>query len=184
MRGADGNPHQVRLDQARVVELGGRGKTPMSVASTTLEVAPNRDLFVPFEFPVAELDPGWYAIELELAVDGAPTTVRPGSRFPVPWPRGSTRRDHVDVGRSVEGTGGTVRVERVECAGDSIRIAYEGSEASVSIAADGSKLPVLESTFDPDRGTGAVTAYPVLKTQRRLTVSVKGAGDPIEVELP
>ena len=184
MRGADGDPHQVRLEQARIAELGGRGKTPMNVAPATLEVAPNRDLFVPFEFPVAELDPGWYRLELDVAVDGAPATIRPGDRFAIPWPRGATRRDQVDVGRSIRAAAGEVRVERIECASDSIRVAYEGTEVSVSLAADGSKVPVLESTFDPDSGTGAVTAYPVLKTQRRLTVTVKGGGDPIEVDLP
>jgi hypothetical protein len=184
MRGADGNPHQVRLEEARLVEIGSRSSSPMGVAPATLEVAPNRDLFVPFEVPVADLEPGWYAIECAVAVDGSPRTVRPGNRFPVPWPRGSTRRDQLDVGTSVEAGGGTVRVDRVECAGDSVRIAYEGVEVPVTLSADGSKLPVLESTFDPDSGVGAIVAYPVLKTQRRLEVSFRGAPAPIEIALP
>ena len=58
----------------------------------TLEVAPTRDLFVLFEFPVVELPSGWYAIECRIAIDGSPETVRPGSRFAIPWPRGATRR--------------------------------------------------------------------------------------------
>ena len=66
MRGADGNPHQVRLDDARAVELAGRGPVSMGMPAATLEVAPNRDLFVPFEFPVVELTSGWYAIELDV----------------------------------------------------------------------------------------------------------------------
>ena len=97
MRGADGNPHQVRLEEARVVELGGRSTTPMGVEPATLDVAPNRDLFVPFEYPVVDLDPGWYAIECSVVIDVSPATVRPGDRFSVPWPRGSTRRDQIDV---------------------------------------------------------------------------------------
>ena len=184
MRGADGDPHQVRLGATRVVELGGRGSEPMNVTPTTLDVAPNRDLFVPFEFPVTDLEPGWYAIECDVAIDGSPATVRPGKRFVVPWPRGATRRDHVSVGRSVQVGGEKVRLDRVECASDSITIAYEGSEASLSIAADGAKLPVLEAAFDPESGTGVVTAYPVLKAQRRLEVSIRGASEPVEVTLP
>jgi hypothetical protein len=184
MRGDDGNPHQVRLGATRVVELGGRGIAPMGVAPATLDVAPNRDLFVPFEFPVAELEPGWYAIECEVSIDGSPVTVRPGKRFAVPWPRGSTRRDQVSVGRSVEVGDDEVRLERLECASDSISVAYEGGEASLSLTADGTRLPVLDSTFDPDTSTGLVTAYPVMKTQHRLAVSVKGAAEPIEIHLP
>jgi hypothetical protein len=184
MRGADGNPHQVRLEEARVVELAGHGSAPMGVAPATLDVAPNRDLFVPFEFPVAELEPGWYAIECEVVIDGSPATVRPGKRFPVPWPRGSTRRDQVSVGKSVQVGGGKVRVDRLECASDSIRITYEGSEASLSVTADRGRLATLESTFDPGTGTGTVTAYPVLKSHRQLTVSVKGAAEPIDIRLP
>jgi hypothetical protein len=184
MRGADGNPHQVRLEEAHVVELGGRGSTAMGIAAATLDVAPNRDLFVPFELPVVDLEPGWYAIECAVAVDGSPSTVRPGDRFAVPWPRGSTRRDQVEVGRSVQAGGGKLHVDRVDCAADSIRISFEGVDATLSLAADDAKLPVLESTFDEEAGAGAVVAYPLLKTQRRLTIAAKGAASPIEVPLP
>jgi hypothetical protein len=184
MRGADGNPHQVRLGATRVVELGGRGTAPMGMAPAMLDVAPNRDLFVPFEFPVADLEPGWYAIECEVAIDGSPATVRPGNRFAVPWPRGATRRDQVSLGRSVEVGDDQVRLDRLECSSDSISVTYEGGEASLSLTADGTRLAVLDSTFDPDTGTGVVTAYPVLKTQHRLAVSIKGATEPVEIQLP
>ena len=33
MRGADGNPHQVRLDDARAVELAGRGPVSMGMSA-------------------------------------------------------------------------------------------------------------------------------------------------------
>ena len=183
MRGADGNPHQVRLDDARAVELAGRGPVSMGMQSATLEVAPNRDLFVPFEFPVAELPPGWYAIECEVAIDGAPTTARPGARFAIPWPRGATRRGDVRVGTSVAVGDGKVRIDHLQCKGDSIELRYEGAEASIAISADGTRLPVLDATFDPETGTGSVVAYPVLKTQSILTIAVKGA-DPVDVPLP
>ena len=184
MRGADGNPHQVRLDEARAVELAGHGTVPMGVPGATLDVAPNRDLFVPFEFPVAELDPGWYAIECRVAIDGTPETVRPGSRFAVPWPRGTTRRDRVAIGKSVVAAGGKVRLEQIECRSDSTELRYEGAEAIVTLTADGGRVPVLDATFDEETGTGSVTAYPLRKADNALTIAVKGAGDPVEVRLP
>jgi hypothetical protein len=184
MRGADGDPHQVRLDDARAVELAGHGSISIGVQPATLEVAPNRDLFVPFEFPIAELASGWYAIECELAIDGSPETMRPGSRFAVAWPRGATRRDQVRVGKSVALDGEKVQIDKLECRVDSVELRYEGPEATMTLAADGTRVPVLEATFDAETGTGSVTAYPLLKTQHTLTIAVKGAGDPIEVPLP
>lgn len=183
MRGADGNPHQVRLDDARAVELAGRGPVSMGMSAATLEVAPNRDLFVPFEFPVAELTPGWYAIECAVAIDGAPETVRPGARFVVPWPRGATRRDQVPVGKSIEAGAGSVRIDELGCKSDSMELRYGGPETSFSLAADGARLPVLESVFDDGSAAGSLVTYPVLKTQSVVRISVRDA-DPIEVPLP
>jgi hypothetical protein len=184
MRGADGNPHQVRLEDARAVELAGLGSVSMGVSPATLEVAPNRDLFVPFEFLVAELSPGWYAIECEVAIDASPETVRPGARFAVPWPRGATRRDQVRVGRSVEVGGEKVLLDRLECRTDTIALHYEGVEAAITLAADGARVPVLEASFDVETGSGSVTAYPLLKNHHVLTIGVRGAADPIDVPLP
>jgi hypothetical protein len=184
MRGADGNPHQVRLEDARAVELAGHGSVSMGVQPATLEVAPNRDLFVPFEFPVAELFSGWYAIECEVAIDASPETVRPGARFAVPWPRGATRRDQVRVGESVEVGGEKVLLDRLECRTDTIALHYEGAEAAITLAADGARIPVLETRFDAETGAGSVTAYPLLKTHRVLTIGVRGVAGPIDVPLP
>ena len=184
MRGADGNPHQVRLDDARAIELAGRGAVPMGLAVATLEVAPNRDLFVPFELPVVELDPGWYGIECRVAIDGSPETVRLGSRFAIPWPRGATRRDRVRLGHAIEVGGEKVRLDELECRGDSLELRYDGAEASFTLSADGARVPVLDATFDPETGAGVVTAYPLLKTQLVLSIAPKGAGNPIEVPLP
>ena len=156
----------------------------MGVQPATLEVAPNRDLFVPFEFPVAELVSGWYGVECQVAIDGSPETVRPEARFVVPWPRGATRRDQVLVGKSVPVGGEKVRLDQLEC-----RVRFPGP----SVRGDGGRhhdhrrrrsRPVLETTFDAETGSGSVTAYPVLKTHRVLTIAIKGAGRPIEVPLP
>jgi hypothetical protein len=184
MRGADGDPHQVRLQDARAVELAGHGSVSMGVQPATLEVAPNRDLFVPFEFPVVELSSGWYAIECDVAIDAVPETVRPGARFAVPWPRGATRRDQVRIEKSVEAGGEKVRLDRLECRTDTIVLHHEGAEATITLTADGARVPVLETSFDAETGSGSVIAYPLLKTHRVPTIGVRGAADPIEIPLP
>jgi hypothetical protein len=184
MRGADGNPHQLRLADARAVELAGHGSVSMGMPRATLEVAPNRDLFVPFEFTVAELSPGWYAIECDVAIDASPETIRPGARFAVPWPRGATRRDQVPVGTSVTTRDGKVRLDLLECRSDSVELRYEGTEATIALAADDTRLPVLEATFDVEAEAGSVVAYPILKTQAVVTITIKGADVPVEVPLP
>ena len=125
--------------------------------AVTLEVAPTRDLFVPFEFPVVELPSGWYAIECRVAIDGSPETVRPGSRFAIPWPRGATRRDRVRVGRAVEVAGQKVRLDELECRATRSSSGTTGPEASFTLTADGTRVPVLEATFDEETGAGTVT---------------------------
>jgi hypothetical protein len=184
MRGADGNPHQVRLDDARAVELGGHGSVSMGVQPATLEVAPNRDLFVPFEFPATELASGWYGAECKVAIDGSPGIVRPESRFVVPWSRGATRRDQLLLGKSVPVGGEKVRLDQLECHVDSVQLRYEGTEAIITLAADGARLPVLGTTFDTETGSGSVTAYPLLRIHHALTIAIKGADEPVEVALP
>jgi len=156
----------------------------MGVQPATLEVAPNRDLFVPFEFPATELASGWYGAECKVAIDGSPEIVRPESRFVVPWSRGATRRDQLLLGKSVPVGGEKVRLDQLECHVDSVQLRYEGTEAIITLAADGARLPVLGTTFDTETGSGSVTAYPLLRIHHALTIAIKGADEPVEVALP
>lgn len=179
------DPHQVRIESARVVDVTGRGAHPIDLEPVTLEVAPRLDLFVPFEFPTTELDPGWYGLACDVLVDGVPDHVDAGERFPVAWPRATVRRGSVAVGTSVAAGNGKVRIESVELGGDSIKIVYAADgPIPMKLSAGGATLPVIESEFDEEAGRGAVTAYPVLKTQPNLAISVRGAEGPIEVALP
>ena len=140
LRGADGEPHQVRIDHAWIRECSGASSEHLAVESATLEVAPTLDTFVPFEVPSLDLDPGWYELELDAAVDGIDGTVQPGERFSIGWPRGSVRRGTVDVGRAA----GTTTVRSLECAGDQVRIAYEAEAPPiVKLSVDGATHPVL-----------------------------------------
>ena len=185
LRGADRDPHQVQIHAAHVQELAGGGKRPIDLDPVTLDVAPKLDLFVPFEFPVMELGPGWYGLECRVTIDGDAAVVRPGKRFPVPWPRATVRRGSVPVGKAVDAGGRKVRLEQVDCAGDSIRVAYSASgSATMKLTADGATLTVLDEEFDGTAGKGRVTAYPLLKTCSRLAIEVGGAAAAVEIDLP
>ena len=89
VRGADGQPHQIRLEGARVAELGGGQAHPVGIEAVVLEASPNQDTFVPFEIATMEMAAGWYRLECEVVVDGVPSVVHPGSpsRCPGPGPR-------------------------------------------------------------------------------------------------
>ena len=54
IRGEDRDPHQVVFREARVVAIGGAQTHPIAMAVATLDVAPRRDVFVPFEMTVTE----------------------------------------------------------------------------------------------------------------------------------
>jgi hypothetical protein len=100
-RGEDANPHQVVVGSARVAALGPGGSGPVPMAPVTLDVVPHRDVFVPFELPLSDLEPGWYTLVCDVDVDGSPATYDGGRRFSVPWPRATVRRGAVKVGREV-----------------------------------------------------------------------------------
>ena len=183
--GADADPHQVRIEAARVSEMSGRGAQPMGVDPVTLDVAPHLDLFVPFEVPLLDLGPGWYRLELDVVLDGDAGVVHPGERFPMAWPRGSMRRGAASVGSVITTGSASVTIEQVECTPDSVRVTYAApSQIALSIAADGVTLAQIDEDFDPEAGRGRLVTYPAAKTQTRLSVSVRGADQPLELDLP
>ena len=157
----------------------------MGVEPATLDVAPHLDLFVPFEVPLLDLGPGWYRLELEVAVDGVPGVVHPGERFAVAWTRGSMRRGTVSVRSVAESGSASVTIEQVECTPDSVRVTYSApARVAMTLAADDTTLPLIDEEFDTEAGRGRVVAYPAAKTQARLSVSVRGAAEPVELDLP
>jgi hypothetical protein len=185
LRGDDADPHQVRIEAARVAELAGRAGQPMGVEPVTLDVAPHLDLFVPFEVPLLDLAPGWYRLELDVTIDGDAGVMHPGDRFVVAWPRGSMRRGSTAIGRAIEAGATTVTILQVDCAPDGVRVSYEASaQLGLSIAADDVMLPLVDEGFDEESRRGTVMTYPAAKTQLRLAITARGADRPIEIDLP
>jgi hypothetical protein len=192
IRGEDPDPHQVVFREARVVAIGGAQAHPIAMAAAILDVAPRRDVFVPFEMAVTDMDPGWYELECELDVDGRPQTFPGGRRFAIAWPRATVRRGQVQVGRAIDLPGGaTVKVEQIDCGGDSIKVHVQVTPpepVTVRLSADGGRLPVLESDFEGSTGRGKVLAYPLLRAHSTLRIDVRapsraGQGT-LDVRLP
>jgi hypothetical protein len=180
LRASDGDPHQLRLETARIADLSGGPHRAMDVESAVLDVAPTLDTFVPFEFPISELPSGWYRLECDIAIDGVARIVRPGEPFSIPWPRSAVRRGAVAIGKKV----GDVRLVELTCTGDAVRVSYEGArEPRVELTADGTSVPVISVEHDDASEAGTIVGFPALRAHDRLAIVVRGA-DPVEVPLP
>ena len=191
LRGEDRDPHQVVFHEATVVGLGLGVARSMPVPSATLDVAPHRDVFVPFEMPVSDLDPGWYTMTCDLEVDGTRGSFDGGRRFSVAWPRATVRRGSVKVDRRIKVGDASVQVDQLECGGDSLRIGLRADPpgpVGVKLTADGERLEVLDVEFDESSGRGRVTAYPLLRAHRSLHIELRGKGrgteGTLDVRLP
>jgi len=185
LRGEGRDPRQVRIEDARVIEVSGGGSQSIAMEAVTLEVAPHLDLFVPFEVPLTELGAGWYSLECDVMIDGVPDVVHPGDRFPVAWPRATVRRGPVPVGKRLDVSGDTVAIDQIDCAGDSIKIGFTATKApTLKLTADGATVPVLDVQFDEATGRGKIVGYPLMRTQRALTIDASGAKRPLDVTLP
>src|SRR6266508_1758923 len=102
LRGADGNPHAVDLIESTVERIPTGPTRPVPVGQTRVDVAPGRDLFVPFEMPIGDLDPGWYALRSTVRVDAGATWSFSSRGFAIPWPTGEVRKGTVRVDRTVK----------------------------------------------------------------------------------
>lgn len=188
-RGEDADPHQVVVREANVLGIGVGSRHPMPVPAVTLDVAPHRDVFVPFEMTVADLDPGWYTMACDLDVDGLPATYDGGRRFSIPWPRSTVRRGVVKVGERVQVGDSTVLVEQLDCGGDSVKLHLRvdpPGPVTVRLFADGDVLATLDTDADESTGAATVTTYPVMRVHAGVRVQVQGRrrGEVGELEVP
>lgn len=192
LRGEDRDPHQVVFHGVRASAVVGTATRSVEVAATTLDVVPHRDVFVPFELQVADLEPGWYGFECDLEVDGERGRYPGGRRFAVPWPRGTVRRGQIPVGEMV-GVGDrmSVLVELLDCTGDSVSVTLRVEPPgllTVRLFADQDRLEVLETESDETGGRLKMTAFPLMRAHKVLRLEFKGrrrgAEGALDVQLP
>lgn len=186
VRGEDRDPHQVALREARAVGVAGQEGRRIALTAATLDVAPHRDVFVPFELTVSDLEPGWYGLECDLDVDGTSGTFPGGKRFAVAWPRATVRRGQVRVDHVLAVGPVEVLIEQVECGADSIKVhlvATPPGPVTVRLSADGQRLELLDVEIDESSGRTKVLAYPLLKTHGSLRIELKGRGRGAEASL-
>jgi hypothetical protein len=205
LRGADGNPHSARFVEATVARIPTGPKKPVPVEDRMLDIAPNRDLFVPFEVAVSELEPSWYAIQSDVEVDGWRTWDYSSRPFTIPWPRTDVRRGTVTVGRPVSVEGSEFVVERVEFGSDRTAVVWrprgartdkksdqptpeaerEGPAGEAVVVVDGERIEILppsagsSSSSSSARlapGERSTILYPVPRSARSVEVRVRISG--------
>ena len=187
VRGADRDPHQVRLTEARVVEASAPAKPVLALGlgEVTVDVAPKGRVMIPFEVPFAELDPGWYAVRAEVEIDGHERLRGPEDperRFCVQWPSGVVRRGGIEAGVRIKvpGSDGAL-IDRLVCGAESAAVHWrhapgepDGPEfPELKVGAPSRRLPVLTDEFEFGTGRRVTTVYPVLKEDRRLTFTLE-----------
>jgi hypothetical protein len=124
LQGADGDPHLVSVEGAVVARIPSGLSVEVPVERAQIHVAPSRDLFIPFEAPVLELEPGWYVIRSSMRVDGGKPEAFDSRPFAVPWTRADVRRGSVDLRRSISLGGVEVVLERLELGGDATVLSW------------------------------------------------------------
>ena len=180
LRGVDRDPHQVVIRAASVVEAAGRGARSIDLAPAVIDVAPRLDFFVPFEFAITDLEAGWYRLECEVDIDGSAAVEKPGKPFSIAWPRATTRRGSIPIGKAVAPEDGPkVHLDHLELGADSAKVMFSAEEpVDLRVFADGGRLALLEEEFDPDTGRGRLTLYPAMRSHDSIRIEVRAAGRP------
>jgi hypothetical protein len=182
LRGGDANPHVARIAEALLARTPSGYTEPVAVEGTPMNVAPKIDLYLPFEAPIADLEPSWYLVRSLLQVDGgAPSTVE-SRPFSMPWPRGSTAIGSVTPGATVEVGARSLLVERVDLRSDRVEVLWRplewrGSAPVFGLLADRQELEPL-----PNRAVAGSPAperhrsgwYPAPRGISALTLVVGG----------
>jgi hypothetical protein len=179
VRAQDHEPHQIRLLGVRVAQAHDQSKDVhrAGVDETTVDVAPHKEVLIPFDVPFAELGPGWFCVVADVEVDGSLRMTGPeggGKRFGVPWPAEEVRRldlkPNLKVGKAV--------VERIQSRPDRTEIRWrppaKEPEAELRVSAGSRRLPAVEATEDQRTGTRVTVTHPVPKRSEQLTIELSG----------
>jgi hypothetical protein len=190
MAGADGNPHAVQFETAEVIRVPGGRVKPVPLEDRQLNVAPARDMFVPFEVGVVDLEPGWYQLVSAVKVDGGRTWTFESRPFTIPWPRNDVRRGAFLVGERLSAGSAEFEVDRVELGADAAIVVWReasADEAGTKAAPDGTavlladgveleRVPPMTGSkaFGPRQpGERRSVSYPVPKAARTLEVLIR-----------
>jgi hypothetical protein len=175
LRGGDGNPHSVRFLSAVVARVPKGPTRSIPLEDRLIDVAPARDLFVPFEAPVTDLEPSWYAIASSIQVDGGRSWENRGRPFTMPWARNDVRRASMAVGQEVKVGSVPVWVDRVELTPDAAVVSWRllGDGNTLETLPPEAKVRVPEPRSVAERRT---ITYPVLRGATSLSVVVTGPG--------
>ena len=203
LRGSDPNPHQVRFERAVVARIPSGPLKDVPLDRVPLEVAPHRDLFLPFEAAIVDLDPGWYVVRSEVSIDGAVRQEQDSPPFAIHWPRGAMRTGPVPVGSRVELRPGAIWIERLDLRTDRVEVLWRheppaGHEAGgappswepgLGVLVGGRPLEPLPAAAgggrDAPGGRRRSVAYPVPKGATSLAVQVTGPdGEAAVVAVP
>ena len=181
VRAQDHEPHQIRLLAVRVAQAHDPAKDVhrAGVEEATVDVAPHKEVLIPFDVPFADLGPGWFCVVADVEVDGSQRMTGPeggGKRFGVPWPAEEVRRldlkPNLKVGKAV--------VERIQSRPDRTEIRWrppaKEPDAELRVSAGSRRLPPVEATDDQRSGTRVTVTHPVPRRSEQLTIELSGHG--------
>jgi hypothetical protein len=182
LRGGDINPHVARITEAVLARTPPGYAEPVAVEGTPMHVAPKLDLYLPFEAPIADLEPSWYLVRSLLQVDGGmPSTVE-SRPFSIPWPRSSMAIGSVTPAATVAIGPRSLVVERVDLRSDRVEVlwrpsGWRGAEPVLGLRAGEDELePVPDRAVagspGPDRRRSVW--YPAPRGTSSLTLVVGG----------
>jgi hypothetical protein len=195
IRGADGNPHAVRFDWARIARVPSGPERPVPIEDRQFDIAPSRDLFVPFEVSVSELEPSWYAIRSFLQVDAGRSFDYSSRLFAIAWPRSDVRRGSFRVEGAARVGRREFHLDLVELGPGAASVIWreEGEDHPVdstraTLIADGAPLEILPEdlglpTARLAPGERRTVSYPVPRPTRSLQVVMKLASGEESVPL-
>jgi len=194
LRGGDRDPHVARIAEATLARTPTGPTKPIAVETSAMDIAPRRDLFLPFEATIAELEPGWYVVRCDLQVDGGVPTPIDSRPFSMSWPRGTMASGSVSPAGRLSWGARTLVVERVDLRADRVEAiwhteSWPTEEPVLAMSADGASLeplPAAAGGADPGPDRRRSVWYPAPRGSRSLTISVgarPGPGDRLVIAL-
>ncbi len=179
LRGGDTDPHVARIATADVARTPTGPAKPIPIESAAMDVAPRRDLFLPFEVTIADLEPSWYVVRCGLQVDGAAPITVESRPFVMPWPRGTMATGTFAPGDRLAGSTGALVVDKVDLRTDRVEVLWHTedrakAEPALIASADGVELEAVPAPAGADPGSDRRRSvwYPAPKGTRSVAIEL------------